>query len=306
MARYGGTVSAPSALGLAVLLGVSDQTDSSGRLLLEDAAPKRARRKAFKAGISMKAVACNYRETPSRLAGTMNLAAFDALRHDTAEVLNGFAWLAEKHELATGTPPATVRSLFDTSYLGLTIPLVMFFRAENPVRPYGHLPTYVASLFKASRGVFSAAVDLLNRFGPATVLAPEDVVAFADEEGHLMRPETGRACAAPTRLIHRALAAALTGEGAQTTASSLTTDIDIKMLFAFYRVQDGFNEELSAYRHRFAQPLALGFDPTTGVFGHETGAMVVRANAAQANLNQILGRSGAGPLIDLDVLKALL
>jgi len=293
-------------MALADLLVITDQTDVNGRLLLEDAAPKRARRKAFKAGIPMSLVSCSYADTPSRMGARMNLPAYEALRHDTAGVLDGFAWLATSYRRRTSTPPSTVLSLFDTSYLGLTVPLLLFFRTVDPIAAHGRMPTYVASLFKASRGVFSAAVDMMNHLGPAAVIGATDVVRFADAAGHLMRVDTQRACAAPTRLIERTLAVALTGQGADPAASGLGELVDFAVLWDFYRLQDGFSQAMSVYRHRYGQQLAFGSDPTTGPFGQATAALVQQANATQRDLNRVLGRDDPGPPLDLDGVLALL
>lgn len=300
-----GTAPADTGLALADLM-IKGQTDVNGRLLLEDAAPKTARRKAFKAGIPMKPVHCPYQDTPSRHGAMMNQPAYEALRHDTAEVLNGFAWLTTHYLKRIPISPSSVRGLFDVSYLGLTLPLLLFFRTADPVGPYGRMPSHVASLFKASRGVFSVAVELLNRLGPTAALADADIVKFADAEGHLRRPETDRACAAPTRLIERTLAVILTGEGADPAASDLGTLADFDTLWTFYRLQDGFSEVLSAYRHHFGQQLAAGTEPTAGQFGAATTALVARANATQLEVNQVLGRTGAGPPIDFEEILTLL
>ena len=72
-------------LRLAQLLTLSDQTDETGRLLLEDSAPPPAIRRAERAGISMETVTCAYPDTPSRVGGRMNASAYDALRRDTAD-----------------------------------------------------------------------------------------------------------------------------------------------------------------------------------------------------------------------------
>lgn len=300
-----GAVPVPG-MALADLLVIRDQTDEKGRLLLEDAAPKRARRKAFKAGVPMKAVGCPYQDTPSRVGGLMNQPAYEALRHDTAEVLNAFAWLTVNQRRRTSSPPGTVRALFDTSYLGLTVPLLLFFRATEPVALHGRMPSYVASLFKASRGVFSAAVDLLNRLGPTTTITEAEVVRFADAEGHLIRAETQRACAAPTRLIERTLAVALTGDGADADASGLADLVDFDTLWAFYRLQDGFSEALSTYRFHYGSHLAQTLEPGSGPFGDATRSLLRQANDTQRELNRILGRHGDGPTLDFDDLLTLL
>src|SRR5947208_1919187 len=53
-----------------------------------------------RAGIAMETVSCPYQDTPSRFGGKMNLSAYEALRHDVADILNGFAWLAEHDRAA--------------------------------------------------------------------------------------------------------------------------------------------------------------------------------------------------------------
>ncbi|MGH3849722.1 MAG: hypothetical protein ACRDRT_08465 [Pseudonocardiaceae bacterium] len=300
-----GTVPAEIGLALSDLI-IKGQTDVNGRLLLEDAAPKTARRKAFKAGIPMKPVHCSYQDTPSRLGGMMNQPAYEALRHDTAAVLDGFAWLATHYWQRIPIGPNSVRGLFDVSYLGLTLPLLLFHRTTDRVGPYGRMPSHVASLFKASRGVFSVAVDMLNRLGPTATIAAVDIVKFADAQGHLKRPETDRACAAPTRLIERTLAVILTGEGADPNASDLGTLTDFETLWTFYRLQDSFSEVLSAYRHHFGQQLAEAVEPTNGQFAAATKALVDRANTTQAEVNRVLGRTGNGPPIGFEEILALL
>ena len=149
--------SPPHGMRLSEMLTVRDQTDENGRLLLEDAAPKSARRRAYRAGISMKTVSCPYKDTPSRWGGDMNVSAYEALRLDTAGIHDGFAWLSGNYFALQPAKRSTVRGLFDASYLGLTLPLVLFYRGQDPVPPHRALPSFVASMFKASRGVVSAA-----------------------------------------------------------------------------------------------------------------------------------------------------
>jgi hypothetical protein len=307
-------------LRLSEMLTVRDQTDEAGRLLLEDAAPKSARRKAHKAGIPMKTVSCPYKDTPSRYGGPMNVSAYEALRHDTADILDGFAWLNLGY---TGLHPAkrgTVRGLFDVSYLGLTLPLVLFHRAVDPIAPYGEMPTYVASMFKASRGVFSAAVDLLNRRGPTARVSAVEVVRFADENRHLMRADTGRACAGPTKLIERTIDVILTGEGGDPARSRLGELLDFGRLWRFYTLQDSFSQALSNYRVLLddvaaqagtADPSEL-FDvmvPARGriqSLGEVTDGLVRQANAIQRDLNRLLDRADDTEPLTFDDILAML
>lgn len=316
----GESAARPPGIRLDRMLTITDHTDRSGRLLLEDSAPKRGRKEAQRRGIRMKSVRCSYEDSPARLGGEMNIAAFEALRHDTAEVLNGFAWLHRNYAELNPSGTGTVRALFETSYLGLSLPLVLFNRAEDPVPAHGSLPTFVASMFKASRGVFSAAVDMLNKRGPGTVTGPSDIVAFAEAEGHLARAATGRVCAAPTRLIERTLAAMLTGAGADPDRSGLAGLVDFPVLWEFFGIQDAISQGLSDYRHLLdrvaggapvADPTQLFDQPVreggaVRSFGECSATMVDRANAAQRALNLVVGRSpDAGRLGYRDVLRLL-
>ncbi|MGH9149060.1 MAG: hypothetical protein ACRD0F_01805, partial [Acidimicrobiales bacterium] len=219
---------------MAELLALSDQTDENGRLLLEDSAPRKARKRAEKAGVAMRTTRCTYADSPLRVGGLMNASAYDALRHDTAEMLNGFAWLAGGYLAIHPAHKGTTRGLFDVANMGVTLPLVLFHRAEGAIAHHGQLPSWVGSLFKASRGVFSATVDLGNRSGPGAALTAAETVAFAEEAGHLRRPETARVCAAPTRLIERTIAVMLTGEGADPSRSHLGQWLDFALLWRFY------------------------------------------------------------------------
>ncbi len=206
----------PRGLRLRDMLTVTDQTDENGRLLLEDSAPKRARKRAQGAGVAMKTVKCPYHDTPSRLGGDMNASAYEALRRDMGQVLDGFAWLAERYlEVERGQPRASVQVLLDTSNLAITLPLLLFHRNPDGVPAHGALPSYVASLFKAGRGLFSVAFDLRNTRGPGPAFTVADVVSCAEEKGHFARPESGRVCAVPTRLIERTIDAILTGRPAR-------------------------------------------------------------------------------------------
>jgi len=300
-------------MGLGDLLTVRDQTDTSGRLLLEDSAPRKARRRAEQAGIAMRTVACSYPDSPSRHGGIMNVSAYEALRQDTAEILNGFAWLRENYLRVHPTRRSTVQAFFDVGNLGITLPLVLLYRGRDPVRPHGELPTYIASIFKASRGVFSAAVDLLNTAGPPLrKITATEVMQFAEERGHFKRDETKRVCAAPTRLIERCIDVFVTGEGGDQTRSELGTHIRFGVLWEFYRLQDEFGQALSNYRflldklsragmtdinEMFTATVPDGGGGRMRSFGDVTDGMVRRANAIQDELNTLLGRrAGVAPL----------
>ncbi|MGH9157690.1 MAG: hypothetical protein ACRD1K_18065 [Acidimicrobiales bacterium] len=310
----------PRGIGLGRMLTVTDETDRSGRLLLEDSAPKRGRKDAQRRGIKMKSVRCTYQDSPSRLGGDMNTSAFEALRHDTADVLNGFAWLHRHYAVVNPAGVGTVRALFETSYLGLSLPLVLFHRAEDPVARQASLATFVASIFKASRGVFSAAVDMGNKRGPTTPVTAADILAFADAEGHLARPQTGRVCAAPSRLIERTLSALLTGEGADPDRSGLEALVDFGTLWDFFGIQDSISQALSDYRYLLDQaaggmPVA---DPrelfgrsvrdggTMRSFGECSATLVDRANTAQRALNLVLGRAPEVAELDYKAVLRLL
>ena len=299
-------------LRLPQLLTLTDQTDETGRLLLEDSAPTAAIRRAERAGISMATVTCAYQDTPSRVGGTMNASAFEALRRDTADILNGFAWLGQHDE--QGAP----RRLYVTSYLGVTLALALFHRAEDPVASYGQLPSYVASIFKASRGIFSFSVDLENRLGPAAALTAADVLRDAEEHRHLVRPQTGRVCAAPTRLIERTLAAIITGEGADASRSRLGELVDFAALWELYELQDRFGKALSGYRGVLdtitaqagpaADPSRLFSTrlPDGMSVGQRTEALLALADDVQRGMNRTLGRAeNAKPLGFDDVLRLL-
>ena len=298
-------------MGLADLLTIRDQTDTSGRLLLEDSAPRKARRRAQQAGIAMKTVECPYPDSPSRQGGVMNVSAYEALRQDTAEILNGMAWLTENYLGMHPTRRRSVQAFFDISNLGITLPLVLFYRGQDPVLPHGRLPTYIASIFKASRGVFSAAVDMLNNAGPPSRrITAAEVVQFADEHGHFRREETKRVCAAPTRLIERCVDVYVSGEGGDATRSGLADAVDFSTLWEFYRLQDEFGQALSAYRFLLEKLNSAGMTqieemyaavvPDGGrmrSFGDVTESLLHRVNAIQDALNALLGRRpGAAPV----------
>ncbi|MDQ6616883.1 MAG: hypothetical protein M3083_19580 [Actinomycetota bacterium] len=311
--------SRPPALRLAQLLTVGDQTDANGRLLLEDSATKRARQRVESRGVLMRSSTCPYQDTPSRLGGRMNVSAYEALRADTTGILDGFAWLTGQYRGLHPSGAGTVRLLYDASYLGLTVPLILFHRAADPVAPHGSLSTVVASIFKASRGLFSVAVALLNQNRPrAQSISAADVVRFAEDNGHFVRPDPARVCAAPTRLIERTISVILTGEGAAASASELAGMVPFPLLWRFYRVQDDMSRALSTYSfvltqlsrsHQPSSPDQL-FDRmvpgTQGTFGQLTEAMLAHANSAQAELNRILDRNDQAPSLRVQELLALL
>ena len=310
------------------MLTLGDQTDAAGRLLLEDSAPPNAVRSAERAGVSMTASPCDYPDTPSRRGGLMNTSAYEALRADTAAILRGFAWLSchlvERRSRLKGTTAAVLH----VSNLGVTVPLVIFFRARDPMAAHGAMPTYVASLFKASRGVFSAAVDMVNRTGPAHLTGAVEVLRFAEERGHLARPATGRVCAAPSKLIETTIASMLAADPAEAARSDMGDHVDFEALWRFYDVQEAFSEAVSRYRHTLQRLLAgaatddpgadlrrsirelAGMTVTeggrTGTFGQLTEAMIVHANTAQAGLNRALGRDEVARPLAFDDLARLL
>ena len=307
---------------LGQLLTLTDQTDSARRLLLEDSAPKPAIRKAKAAGVPMESAAAPYQDTPSRYGGPMNISAYEALRHDVAEILNGFAWLAE-HAAASSDEPltGTPRRLFVTSYLGVSLAHVLFHRAAGPVPAHGALEPYVASILKASRGIFSFSVQLENDVGPDQAMTAAEVMAYAEEHRQLVRPETGQVCAAPTRLIERTIDAILTGTGADAARSRLPDLVDFPMLWEFYRLQDQVGVVLSTYRTVMNQvtPMASAGDPNRlfsavipsgpakgQQFGQFTAAVLAEITEAQAGMNRALGRSdNARPVSLEDLLRML-
>lgn len=309
----------PHGLRLAQLLTITDETDEHGRLLLEDSAPERSIGKAVRAGVAMDTARCPYRDTPSRLGGRMNTSAYEALRRDTAEILNGLAWLGEQYRAREPAQAGTVQGLTDLSKLGITIPLMLFHRGRDPLRRHGELPSYVAAIFKASRGMFSAAFDMLAKAGPEATTAAE-VMRFAEDHGHFSREQTGTVCAAPTRLIERTVGVMLTGQGADPAASRLGELVAFEPLWNFFRVEKAFNQNLSRYGYVLEQLLATGrkvtdpdlFDAPvrvgggTGSFGDFTDAFLQYANQAQALLNRALERSENAPRLTFqDAVNAL-
>lgn len=309
----------PPGLRLEQLLTVTDETDEHGRLLLEDSAPERAIGKAVRAGVAMDATACPYRDTPSRHGGRMNTSAYEALRRDTAQILSGLAWLGERYRAKEPEQRSTVQGLADLSKLGVTLPLALFHRGREPVRRHGELPSSIAAIFKASRGMYSAAFDMVAAVGPGPTTAPA-VVAFAEEHGHLRREQTGTVCAAPTRLIERTVAVMLTGEGADPQASRLGEHVDFESLWNLFRVEKAFNQNLSRYGYVLDQLTAAGhrtddpglFDQTirvaggAGTFSDFTDAFLRYANQAQVLANRALERAETPPPMTFsDVLRAL-
>ncbi|CAN5179081.1 hypothetical protein BH18ACT4_BH18ACT4_14040 [soil metagenome] len=309
----------PRALRVSEMLTVKDETDTAGRFLLEDSAPKQARKKAVRSGLAMRSVPCPYDDTPSRSGGVMNASAYEALRHDTAAVLDGFAWLGRGYYELNPQHRATVQGLLDVSNLGLGLPLVLLKRANEPISRHGAMPTFVASIFKASRGVFSVSVDMLNTKGPVPTTAPE-VVRFADEHTHLLRAETGRACAAPTRLIERTLDVILTGEGADPERSGLGDLARFGDLWAFYGLQEQFNAAVSKYRWFLEQVSERAGRADTETllatmledggrrfsFGEFTAGFLDHVNSLQAGLNRSLGRADDAPPLTLQSIPQIL
>lgn len=311
----------PPGMRLSEMLTLTDQTDETGRLLLEDSAPKGARKRAERVGIAMKTVSCPYKDTPSRYGGRMNASAYEALRHDTAEMLDGFAWLTGRYLELDPSNSSTVRVLYDTSYSGTSLALIVFHRADAPIPPHGSLPSYVASIFKASRGLFSAAVDMLNKTdSPSKTVTVGEVVQFAEQEGHLARPQTRRVCAAPTRLIERTISVILTGEGADASRSGLGELVDFATLRTFCALQDWFGQALSSYRvllervtqtgditrpeELFSRVIVEGGRRRS--FGDVTEELLRRANELQSRLNRLLGRADdAAPVALEDALGML-
>ena len=303
------------------MLTLKDQTDVTGRLILEDSAPKRAIKDAKRAGIAMKTAPCPYTDTPSRTGGLMNVSAYDALRHDTADILNGFAWLNARYLDLYPDRRGTVQTLFDVSYIAVALPLLLFHRRPDPIEPHGALPSYVASLCKAGRGLVSAAVDLLGQSeSPLRRVTGAEVVSFADERGHLRRPNTDRACAAPTRLIERTIQVILTGEGGDPSKSTLGELVHFPTLWAFCQVQDEFSRALTQYKAVLDSLTASGAanDPNqlfsakvevngrAQSFGSLSEALLQYAQATQARLNRILGRDDSPATVSFEELLRML
>lgn len=316
-----GTSGLRRGLRIAEMLRVTDETDVAGRLLLEDSAPRRARKRIESGGVPMRSVPSTYEDSPSRSGGLMNASAYEALRRDTGALLDGFAWLAEGYQALQPANRATRQGLVDVSNMGLTLPLVLFRRGQAPLPRHGGLPTMVASLFKASRGVFSAAVDLVNRAGPGPTTAAQ-VVAFAEANGNLVRPQTGRVCAAPTRLIERAIDVMLTGAaaGAEAARSELAELVRFEYLWRFYELQEQFNEAMNRYRWFLAHASQHGArrdqatlfaseideDGRRYTFGDLTAGFLDHVNGLQARMNLSLGRSADAPPITFESVLGIL
>lgn len=311
----------PRGLPLARLLTVGDETDETGRLLLEDSAPEAARRKAERAGVPMQTVSCPYRDTPSRFGGPMNQSAYETLRRDTVAVLDGFAWLHEQCVRRDPTSASTVPLLATLSKVGTSLPLVLLRRGREPFAEHGDLPSFVASMFKTSRGVFSVAVDMVA--DPELARQPTsgaELVRYADAHGHLARPDTGRVCAAPTRLIERTLDAMLSGDRGDPAASRLPELVSFEMLWAFYRLERALNKTLRSYGRMLQQMLAahgatnpaelmqhrVQVDGVEQAFGEVTDGVLERVTAIQAELNRVLERDTNAPAFTFrSLLKAL-
>jgi hypothetical protein len=307
---------------LSELLTLSDQTDEDGRLLLEDSAPRQAQKRLRRSGIAMTEACCDYADSPSRLGGRMNVAAYEALRHDVAEVLDGFAWLAElRAGGAPGVGRASLQALIDVANLGSTLPLVAFHRTQRQVPAQGALPAFVASIFKASRGLFSGAVAMLNDgYEPEANLTSEEVLTFVEAQGHFRRTETERVCAAPTRLIARTIEAVLTGRGAESARSALGDHLDADDLWLYFSLHDSFGQALSTYRFVLANlsedhpgagveellgaPVEVG--GRKGTFGDFTDAVIHTATVTQNRMNEVLGRAGDAPPLTLPGLLQIL
>lgn len=312
---------APAGMRLADLLTIHDETDAAGRLVLEDAAPRPARRRVRKAGIPNELVSCPYQDSPSRYGQRMNRSAYEALRRDTAEVLNGFAWLAERYGERVDAKRDSVEALTAVSKLGVTLPLVLLRDGRRGMARHGELHPFVASIFKASRGVFSAAFDLLHTPGRPATVTTDEFVAFAEDEGHLQGQDTRNVCAAPTRLIKRAIEAILTGEGANPDRSRLPDVLDFELLWELYCMEQGFSASLSRYgtalqrllssgavrspQDLFGQMVTEGGQPMT--FGALTDSFLEYANGIQRSMNELLGRDpDSAPDMDFeDVMEAL-
>lgn len=302
----GGTGGAAGAPGLRIsdVLYVRDQTDDTGRLLLEDSAPKKARKEAVKAGVAMKTATADFHDTPSRVGRAMNVSAYEAVRHDLPQVLDGFAWLVTNYTKLYPDRARSARALYDTSHMGLSLPPLLFYRADDPVGPYKKLPSHIASLFKASRGLFSVAVDLVNDAGSdGGRLTGAKVVAFAEATGNFRREATGRTCAAPTRLIERAVDVVLSGDGADAGRAELPRFVDFERLWEFCAIEDAFGEALS--RYRFMLESAAGGDAyrhprelldrrVAEAGGQRLGALtdslLNHVNMLQDELNRLLAR----------------
>lgn len=252
----------------------------------------------------------------------MNVSAYEALRHDITEVLNGFAWLAElRAEAAARVSRTSLQAVIDVANLGSTLPLILFHRTERSFPGQGAVPSFVASIFKASRGLFSGAIAMLNDGRePELTVTTEEILAFVEGHGDLRRPETGRVCAAPTRLIGRTVEVILSGRGAESDRSGLADHVDGAQLWAYFSLHDSLSSALSTYRfvlenlsrdHPGATPEQLygvGVEVAgrRGSFGDLTEAVIQTASVAQARMNEVLGRSGDAPPLDVRGLLQIL
>ncbi|MBA3955551.1 MAG: hypothetical protein H0X58_02685 [Acidimicrobiia bacterium] len=321
-ATPGGGPARRRGLRLSELLTLSDQTDEQGRLLLEDSASRQAQKRARRSGVAMTEAPCDYADSPSRLGGRMNVSAYDALRHDVAEILNGFSWLAEVRVGAVSSPGrGSLQGLIDVANLGSTLPLVLFHRTDGQVPAHGVLPAFIASIFKASRGLFSGAVAMLNdgREAAATVTTDE-VLAYVEGQGHFRRSETQRVCAAPTRLIARTIEAILSGTGTESNRSRLGDHLDAGDLWLYFSLHDSLSQAMSTYRfvldNLSRDHPGVGFDELLGVmvevagrrgtFGELTDALVHTATVTQGRMNEVLGRAGDAPPLTVPGLLQIL
>lgn len=310
-------------LKLAPLLTLGEETDAEGRLLLEDSAPSRARRLAERRGVAMATETCTYPDSPSRQGGQYNVSAYEALRAQLGPMLCGFSWLAENYRQRCPDRAETVAALYDTSYLAMHLPLVLFHRLPDPIEAQGALPPYVAAMFKAARGIFSATINLTNQPGSRDrPLTAAQALDFAESKGHLRRRQTGRVCAAPQRLIERTLGVMLTGRGADPAGCDLATLVDFDQLWRFHLAHERLNDQLNGYRSvleramaaggaggpdprtLFATPVTIGTARTT--LGAHTQAVVTSLGEIQAELNAVVGRQGPNPGVTFEELTKLL
>jgi hypothetical protein len=147
-----------------------------------------------------------------------------------------------------------------------------------------------------------------------------EMVRFAEQEGHLVRPQTRRVCAAPTRLIERTISVILTGEGADASRSRLGELVHFASLREFCALQDSLGEALSSYRALLERVTQSGdvTDPhdlfsrvvvdggRRRSFGDVTEELLRRVNEVQAGLNRLLGRADdAAPVTLEDALGML-
>ncbi|MGH9182895.1 MAG: hypothetical protein ACRDZ9_03605 [Acidimicrobiales bacterium] len=107
----------------------------------------------------------------------------------------------------------------------------------------------MGSIFKAGRGLFSTAVAMVNTpGGPSRRITVGEVIGFAEREGHFVRPQTQRVCAAPTRLIERTVDSILGGAAVDAGRSGLAGLIDFSALWAFYAMHTAFGQALNRYQ----------------------------------------------------------